>query len=241
MVNESSARALGGEEDRIRAAYARRKRSRDPALSAVFNPQRLFLLQQRERHVVALLKKRGLARSLGEKKILDVGCGTGYSLREFIQWGARPENLVGIDLLPDRVAEARSLFPEAVTIRCGNAERLDLPDASFDLVHQSTVFTSIFDPALKRKIAAEMIRGLKPDGLIVWYDFSFDNPHNPDVRGVKKREIHELFRGCGISLRRTTLAPPISRRLAPYSLLLCDVLEKIPLLCSHYVGAIWKR
>jgi len=38
-----------------------------------------------------------------------------------------------------------------------------------------------------KKIASEMLRVLKVDGITVWYDFHMNNPQNPDVRGVKKK------------------------------------------------------
>jgi ubiquinone/menaquinone biosynthesis C-methylase UbiE len=172
--------------------------------------------------------------------MLEIGCGTGYWLREFIKWGARPEHLVGIDLLSTRVAEAKRLCPAGLDIRCGSATSLPFPAQTFDLVLQSTVFTSILDFEMKRQIASEMVRVLNDDGLIVWYDYHVDNPRNPDVRGVKKREIHQLFRGYHILLRRITLAPPLARLIAPYSSLACNVLEKVPLLCTHYLGIIRK-
>ena len=43
------------------------------------------------------------------------------------------------------------------------------------------------------------------------------------------------------SLKRITLAPPLARAIAPYSVILCQILEKIPLLCTHYLGIIKKR
>ena len=130
------------EEARVRAAYA--KRQRDNARYSWFSPGHLFMVQERERRLLALLKRHDFA-PLNEKKILEVGCGTGYWLREFIKWGARPENITGVDLLADRVAQARRLCPEAVTIQCGSATQIAFPDASFDLVLQSTVFTSVLD------------------------------------------------------------------------------------------------
>ena len=45
------------------------------------------------------------------RKIADIGCGTGNWLLEFIQWGAKPENLFGIDLNSPRIGEARHEFP----------------------------------------------------------------------------------------------------------------------------------
>jgi hypothetical protein len=41
-------------------------------------------------------------------------------------------------------------------------------------------------------------------------------------------------------LERITLPPPLCRALAPYSIILCCLLEKIPLLCTHYLGIIRK-
>ena len=102
-------------------------------------------------------------------------------------------------------------------IECGNDAALRFPDGCFDLVLQFTVFTSVLDSKLKRKMGAEMVRVLKPDGLIVWYDFHTNNPWNPDVRGVKKQEIIRLFPSCTVKLQRLRLAPPMARLVAPYT------------------------
>lgn len=93
---------------------------------------------------------------------------------------------------------------------------------------------------MKQQIASEMLLVVKSDGLIVWYDYHVNNPWNPDVRGVKKKEIRRLFPDCRIELRRITLAPPLARWLAPRSWLLAQLLERIPILCTHYIGIIQK-
>ena len=200
----------------------------------------LFIIQEREQCLLTLLKRHDLV-PLNTKKILEVGCGTGYWLREFIKWGARPENITGIDLLDDRIAEARYLCPEAVGILHGNAAELAFSDATFDLVVQFTVFTSVLDSIMKQQMASEMLRVVKDDGLILWYDYHVNNPWNPDVRGVKRQEISQLFPGCRMKLQRITLVPPLVRLLAPYSWLACYVLGKIPWLCTHYIGLISKN
>jgi ubiquinone/menaquinone biosynthesis C-methylase UbiE len=198
------------------------------------------MVQDRERRLLALLKRYDFA-SLDTKKILEIGCGTGYWLREFIKWGARPENITGVDLLSDRVVEAKPLCPESVKILCTNAANLAFPNKTFDLALQSTVFTSILASDMKQQIASEMLRVVKEDGFILWYDYHANNPWNPDVRGVKKQEIYHLFPGCHIILQKITLAPPLVRLLAPYSWLACYVLGKIPWLCTHYLGVIQRR
>ncbi|MCC7210276.1 MAG: hypothetical protein IT451_00360 [Candidatus Brocadia sp.] len=45
---------------------------------------------------------------------------------------------------------------------------------------------------MKKGIAAEMLRVLEPDGVILWYDYYMNNPKNPDVKGVKKRNSRTL-------------------------------------------------
>ena len=226
------------EEARIRTAYA--KRQGNDIRYSWFSPGHLFIMQERERRLLTLLQRHGFD-FLDTYKILEIGCGTGYWLRELIKWGARPENITGVDLLPDRVEAAKQLCPEAVSIQCGNAIQLAYPSATFDLILQSTVFTSILDPNMKQQIASEMLRVVKSDGFILWYDYHVNNPWNPDVRGVKKREIAQLFPHCRITLQRITLAPPLVRLLAPYSWLGCELLAKIPLFCTHYLGVIRKE
>jgi SAM-dependent methyltransferase len=229
--------SLRAEESRIRAAYERREAA--AAHCPWFDHGQLFIVQQLERRIWASLRLHGLA-PLQSRRILEVGCGTGHWLRQFIQWGASPENLTGVDLLEGRVTQAKRLCSSHVKIHRANAATLDFADASFDLVFQGTVFTSILDSELKAQVAAEMIRVTKDDGLILWYDFRVDNPWNPDVRGVNRHEIQRLFPACRVTLRRVTLAPPLVRRLAPYSWMGCYLLEKIPWLCTHYLGAIRK-
>ena len=203
-----------------------------------FTPAYLLMTQERERKLLKLLTERNI--TLANKRILEVGCGKGAWLRDFVRWGARPENICGVDIQPDRVAEARRLCSAGITLTCQDATKLDVPDGSFDLVLQSTVFTSILDQNTKRLLAQEMMRVVHPKGLIVWYDFHINNPGNRDVRGVHKKEIRQLFPDCNISLQKLTLAPPIGRMAASISTTLYRVLSSIKPLCTHYLGIITK-
>ena len=227
--------AVAADAERYRTAYAGHKEHFSWA-----SPASLFAIHDCERHTLELLKRyRHLP--LAEKSILEVGCGTGAWLRHFVRWGARPENLAGVDLLAEDLARARLRLPAGVRLEVGSAAELRFPAASFDLALQATCFTSILDPELRRRTASEMLRVVKPDGLILWYDFHVNNPWNPDVRRVTKREIHELFPHCRIDLQRVTLAPPLARWVVPRSWLLAYLLNCVPLLRTHYLGAITKR
>ena len=227
------------EESRIEAAYGKRP-AKDYRYSW-FTAGHLFMEQQFERDCLALLKRQRLTDTLDEQRILEVGCGTGLRLRQFIKWGSRPENLHGVDLLANAIDEAKLLAPSTVTLNCADAVQLNYPDNFFDIVVQSTVFTSILDPLMKQQLSQEMLRVLRPDGFILWYDFFMDNPGNPNVRAVKKDEIQTLFPRCRVAVKATTLAPPLSRPLAPLSWMLCSLLAKVPSLCTHYLGVIRKE
>jgi len=227
------------ETQRIVAAYERRKRTVPRDRYSVFNPGNTLDSQELEREILALLNRENFNPS-GENLILDVGCGTGGWIREFIKWGASPDHLVGIDLLPERIEKARKLCPQDVKLECGNAARLSFPNDSFDVVLQSTVFTSILDRSLQHAVAAEMLRVLKPNGFIIWYDFHWNNPRNADVRGIRGHEIRELFSGCQVRLHRVTLAPPIGRVVGRYSSLVYILLSRTKILCTHYLALIRK-
>ncbi|MDY6987479.1 MAG: class I SAM-dependent methyltransferase [Thermodesulfobacteriota bacterium] len=225
------------EEERIKLAYSRRRG--DATIYSFFNPAQLFMAQELEREVIRLLLRHGVNR-LADRKILEVGCGTGWPLRKAITWGARPENVCGIDILADAIEEARRLSPH-MDLRCGNAETLPFEDGSFDVVIQFTMFTSILDSVMKRSVAKEMVRVLKSDGLILWYDYFISKPTNADVKGIGRSEVIRLFSDCSFDFSRVTLAPPIARAIAPYSFLLCYLLDKIPWLRTHYLVVIRKR
>jgi SAM-dependent methyltransferase len=226
--------AAAAESARLEISYARRRAA---AHDSWFDPSYRFMRQDRERRVLELLAREGLS-TLAGRDILDVGCGVGNWLRDLVRWGATPVKVRGVDLLADRVETARTLVAPGVTVTCGDIAALDIPDASFDLVIQSTVFSSILDDDRRRRSAAEMRRVLRRGGLILWYDFHVNNPGNPDVRAVTRDEIPALFAGCSVRMQRLTLAPPLARAIAPHSRLLCELLSLVPFLRTHTLAAI---
>ena len=172
-VTDQSNIILRAEEARIKDAYARRQES---SRYSWFNPGQLFRVHGLERDVLAVLRASGFAQ-LGDKKILEVGCGQGHWLREFIKWGATPTNVKGVDLITDRVIQARELCPRDVRITCENAASLSFEEATFDCIVQFTVFTSVLDFAMKQQMASEMLRVLKVGGIVLWYDYFMNSPN----------------------------------------------------------------
>jgi SAM-dependent methyltransferase len=222
------------ELDRIRKVYqARRHELEGKDKYSLFNSGHLFMIQQRQRAVLSLLKAEGFYPLAG-RRILELGCGEGGVLREFLTYGASSELLSGIELLAWRAQKAGQ---ECESIVQGNCQRLPYQDQSFDLLLQFTLFTSILDCDLQKNIAVEMLRVIRKSGLILWYDYWW-NPINPDVRGIRKAKIRSLFPQCSVSFRRITLAPPLSRLLAKRTWIGCCLLESLKLLNTHYLAAI---
>lgn len=225
--------------ERLRAEYAdREQRLADSDRYSFYNPAHLFIWQGRQRALLAMLRHWGY-EPLNCYRILEVGCGRGDILHELLSYGAAPRELHGCDLIPERLKAARRLVPH-LPLTCADGQFLPYPHAAFDLILQFTVFSSILDERIKQHLAQEMLRVLRPGGLIVWYDFWL-NPLNQQTRGIRPQEVRQLFPGCRYEFRRITLAPPLVRCLAPRSWQLCLMLEKAGVLNTHYLAAIRKE
>jgi SAM-dependent methyltransferase len=144
--------------------------------------------------------------------------------------------MTGIDLMAARIEEARRVLP-AARFEVGSAHEMPFPDASFDLVTQFVLFSSVVHPGLRQAIAREMLRVLRPNGRILWYDIRSLRP-NPDLVPIKLAELKSLFPGCSIESRPATLGWRPSHFLAPRSRVAAILMEKLPRTRSHYVALI---
>jgi SAM-dependent methyltransferase len=223
---------------RLRDAYEHRTHSIPSERYSRTNPGHLFALHEREATMAAMLRREGLS-SLAGLRILDVGCGRGASLRQYLEYEADATRLWGIDLFPPFVEQARSLSP-GLQIICGSASELPFHAGSFDFVSQFMLFTSVLDADVKQRIAQELDRVLVPGGRLLWYDFAFNNPANPEVRGIRLAEVHQLFPGFSMTHRRITLAPPLGRAIGRLGRTIYDLASKLRPLCTHYLCLLKK-
>ena len=227
----------GDEADAVRARYARRL-AVDPRYSLA-NPAALAAQQERQRALVALLRRVGRT-DFGDIAVLEVGSGSGGNLLELLWLGFSADRLSGIELLPERHAAARARLPAALTLTCGDATEAAVPPASVDIAYASTVFSSLLDDDFQQRLASAMWRAVKPGGGVLWYDFTVDNPRNADVRGVPVARLRALFPQARLHVERVTLAPPIARavtRLHPALYTLCNAL---PPLRTHVLAWLGK-
>lgn len=228
------------EVENIKARYDRRGRDADTPAYGPLNPYIYMALQERERTLIRWIEWAKLA-PLWNKRLIEIGCGTGVNLLQLIQLGFRPENLVGNELSSERAMVARGRLPAAIQILDGDALRLDLPPESFDVVLQATVFSSVLDHDFRRLLADCMWALAKPGGGILWYDFTYDNPRNADVRGIPLRSIQALFPDGRLKAWRITLAPPISRTVTSVHPSLYTLCNTLPFLRTHVLCWIAKR
>lgn len=206
---------------------------------SLLQPDVWQLVQERQRAILQGLKSRGLTDP-ARLHLVEVGCGAGGNLLEFLRLGLLPTHLTGCELLPERLAQARELLPPGLRLVAGDASRLDIAPGSQDLVFQATVFSSLLDDAVQQRLAQAMWAWLRPGGSVLWYDFTMDNPANRDVRGVPIARVQQLFPQGRLQSRRITLAPPIARRVCALHPSLYGVFNAWPFLRSHVLAWITK-
>ena len=224
------------EADAVAARYARREVG---DRYSPLRPEVMQMLHERQHALRRLLARRGLADP-GALDLAEVGCGSGGNLLELLRLGFAPERLTGLELLPERHAHARRLLPAATALWLGDATDAPLAPQSQHIVLQATVFSSLLDDAAQAQLAAAMWRWLRPGGGVLWYDFTVNNPRNPDVRGVPLSRVRELFPEGRITFERITLAPPLARAACALHASMYNLLNLVPLLRTHVLAWVEK-
>nr|MDO8098180.1 class I SAM-dependent methyltransferase [Candidatus Njordarchaeota archaeon] len=102
-------------------------------------------------------------------KILDLGCGLGYTLARLSHFVPQGATLVGIDITRETTDRAWKLLEKIgnkskVNIKCVSAERTPFSNEYFDIIVSNLSF-SVFDRP--EKVATETVRILKPDGKLI--------------------------------------------------------------------------
>jgi SAM-dependent methyltransferase len=221
------------EQERINQVYRSWHGGAALARYAWHRPEVVRQAAARARVLSALLPLT-VGRDLSAVRALDVGCGGGGFLRQLIDWGATPAHLAGTELQPDRLEQARAKTASGVRWHLGGLDGFS--DDSVDLVSAHTVFSSILDEDLRRTLAAEMWRVLRPGGWTMIFDFRYGNPRNAQVRKVGDVELLRFWPADRRHYRSLVLAPPLSRALAALPWLLPETLATlVPLLRSHFI------
>jgi SAM-dependent methyltransferase len=218
------------EIDRIKEAYSVRTHKESKG-GSLFSS---FIIRERENIYTNTIRNH--FNDLSSVKMIEIGAGTGTNLGFFNKLGIPWNNISANELLEERYTKLSVNLPQIQLFK-GNA--MDMPESiSYDLVFQSTVFTSILDKDFKKLLANKIFGILKPGGIILWYDFVYDNPANKDVSGVSRKEIKQLFpESKKITFYPVTLAPPLGRRIGSWYPFFNFV---FPFLRTHVIAVIEK-
>jgi len=174
---------------------------------------------------------------LVDQKILDVGSGYGRLIRFWTELGADPSNLYGIDLTLHRLQHAQKLLNRA-GYACSSAGELPFDARSFDILSQFSVFSSIFDFTLRQKAAKEMVRVLRSNGWLIWYDVSNGKGGNP--KPITRNDVLALFPNLELQFS----CPVFSRELARIIKINVDLAflwERLPFVPKNGLIMVFRR
>ena len=133
------------------------------------------------------------------RRVLDVGCGTGYLLRQLAVRAPDADELIGIDAAPAmiRVAQGKAGEDRRVRFAIGVSEQLPFPAATFDLVVSTTSFDHWVDQLAG---LAECARVITPGGHLVLVD-QFSPWLRPTLIGARRDKARTRSRATRLLAR----------------------------------------
>lgn len=132
-----------------------------------------------------------LGRPARRERALDFGCGVGRVTRAL---AGHFDEVLGVDVSPRMVAQARELHADVPNCRFETLARLE--DASYDLVYSRIVLQHLPRPRDALRCVEDFLRAVRPDGLV-----AFQLPDAIPWRrrlGLRRR-AYALLRAAGMS------------------------------------------
>jgi ubiquinone/menaquinone biosynthesis C-methylase UbiE len=167
---------------------------------------------ERNYHRRDMVRRRGHVRAaLGAQageRILDVGCGPGFYVRELLDEVGPGGSLVAVDASPDMLELARRRCEgfENVTFREGDATALPVDDNDFDAALCVQVMEYVPDPSVA---LAEMFRALRPGGRALVWDIDWGTVWWHSEEPQRMRRVLSAWDDHLVH-------PSLPRRLGPY-------------------------
>src|SRR5215203_148263 len=170
-----------------------------------------------------------LALRSGES-VIDIGCGPGFLCDEMAEAVGENGRVLGVDISDDLLTVARERNARSrLTYEHGDAERLDQPEASFDVAVSVQTLEFLNDPD---RAIAEMFRVLKPGGRALILNTDWDRvawyASDPDRMARVRRawEAHcahprlpqtlvTRLRRAGFTIAALSTFPIVNTRLEP--------------------------
>jgi MPBQ/MSBQ methyltransferase len=146
--------------------------------------------QAKEAFVHELVRWSGLDQLPRGSRVLDVGCGIGGSARILARdYGF---DVLGISISPGQIQRAQELTPSDLSCRFAVMDALDLPlpSESFDAVWSVEAGPHRPD---KQRYADELLRVLKPNGLLAVADWNRRDPSVKPLNRLERWVMHQLL------------------------------------------------
>jgi MPBQ/MSBQ methyltransferase len=147
--------------------------------------------QAKEAFVHELVRWSRLDQLPPGSRLLDVGCGIGGSARILARdYGF---DVLGISISPGQIARARALTPPDLPhcrFAVMDALDLDLPDGGFDAVWSVEAGPHMPD---KQRYADELLRVLRPGGLLAVADWNRRDPVDGPLNGRERWVMRQLL------------------------------------------------
>ncbi|WP_267383284.1 methyltransferase domain-containing protein [Cyanobacterium sp. uoEpiScrs1] len=153
-------------------------------------PRKKNFLTAKSDFVNEMIKWGGIDKLPHGTTILDVGCGIGGS--SFILSKDYGFDVTGITISSQQVKRAQELTPEGINVKfqVDDALALSFPDNSFDVVWSIEAGPHMVD---KAKYAQEMMRVLKPDGLLIIADWNKRDDRQKSLNFWEKLVMRQLL------------------------------------------------
>jgi ubiquinone/menaquinone biosynthesis C-methylase UbiE len=173
---------------------------------------RVHVLERAIADLVGLIPQRQASYGV----VVDVGCGSGYSLPKLAQRFA-PRDLVGVDIDPQMLEAAGQEAKRAgVAVRLveASSSRMPLPDNHADLLFCHQTFHHLVE---QEAALAEFLRVLKPGGVLLFAESTRRYIHSWIIRALFRHpmevqrtaeEYLQMVRAAGFVVPETSISYP---------------------------------
>ncbi|MBP6924069.1 MAG: class I SAM-dependent methyltransferase [Candidatus Pacebacteria bacterium] len=186
----------------------------------------------RDMEISAILKR--IPDSKKTLKVLDIGCGNGFSTLEYAK--ARPHEFHGVDFSAEMIKYAELAKKKAtkklkgkVTFKEGDALSIDAKDGAYDIITTDRCIVNLVTVEDQKKAIKEIHRLLKKGGHAIICEGTkqgFDNINSLRVLAklpVMKNHWHNIY------LDETKLEPVMKK--------LFEVIEIDPFASTYYIAS----
>jgi ubiquinone/menaquinone biosynthesis C-methylase UbiE len=166
--------------ERIKTLYEGKGEGREPFWSpqnwGPLIPEIQFGEGQFRDLLIEALREHGLETAdMAGVSVVELGCGWGRNLHQFVELGIPERNIAAVDLIEHFITFGQSRNP-ALNITVGDATRTGFDDSAFDVVLLHTVLSAITERDLHSELLREARRLVKPAGLVIVFDIADGYP-----------------------------------------------------------------